>query len=125
MSGLPAPLLDGVFALDCVVVSSWGVGECARLVFFLGGILNQKICLRAMQRHSIESGWKREVELRAGRGNFLLSKVRALLIAVSVAGPSLTRQNICSLNMVLQWINMIMSWIHSPARAFGDSQNSA
>lgn len=39
MSGLPALSLDGVSALDCAGVSSWGVGECARLVLFLGAIL--------------------------------------------------------------------------------------
>lgn len=39
MSGLPALSLDGVSALDCAIESSWGVVECVRLVFFLGGIL--------------------------------------------------------------------------------------
>lgn len=39
MSDLPTLSLDGVFALDSATVSSWGVGECARLVFFLGGMV--------------------------------------------------------------------------------------
>ena len=64
MSGLLGLSLDGVSALDRAA-SSWGVGECARLVFFRGGILKRSALSECnFRRKKTEGKW--EVELQQG-----------------------------------------------------------